>query len=238
VASSDPSGDSRAQYDYVQSDGTPSDDLQAVASVVEVIRFDEYSRQLYATDASIYERKPIAVAFPRTTSEVSDLLTACAENEIPVLPRGGGTSLAGQAVNEAVVLDFTKHMNGIEVDPASQHARVQAGVILESLNAALEPYDQKFAPDPAWGDKSTIGGAIGNNTTGAHSLVYGKTDAYLKEAEVVLADGTVTTLGSVDIEDVRARANSEAEDLLPRIYAAVSDIVDEEASAVLERYPR
>jgi FAD/FMN-containing dehydrogenase/Fe-S oxidoreductase len=156
--------------------------------------------------------------------------------EIPVLPRGGGTSLAGQSVNEAVVLDFTRHMDAvIDVDPDARRARVQPGAVLGDLNAEFEPHGLKFAPDPAWGDKSAIGGAVGNNSTGAHSLQYGKTDAYVESCEVVLADGTVTTFGEVTQEELRERADGN--DLEAGIYAEVARILDEDADEIEARYP-
>ncbi|NHN48310.1 FAD-binding protein [Halostella sp. JP-L12] len=233
----DPRRDGRADYDYqggeVDRPGLV-DDLEKV--VDGEVRFDEYSRQLYATDASAYEMTPIGVVFPVSTADVSAVVEYCAMREIPVLPRGGGTSLAGQTVNEAVVLDFTKHMDAvIETDPEARHARVQPGAVLGDLNARLEPHGLKFAPDPAWGDKSAIGGAVGNNSTGAHSLQYGKTDAYVESAEVVLADGTVTRFGEVTVE--RARELAGEGDLESRIYAEVLRIIDEEADEIDARYP-
>ena len=141
---------------------------------------------------------------PWVTADVAAVVSYCAQRSIPVLPRGGGTSLAGQSVNEAVVLDFTAEMGSLlEVDPEGRTATAQAGAILGDINAALAPHDLKFAPDPAWGDKSALGGAIGNNSTGAHSLKYGKTDAYIESCEVVLADGTVTEFGEVTIGEDR-----------------------------------
>src|SRR6056297_3030364 len=191
------------------------------ARVAGDVRFDTYTRQLYATDASIYEQTPIGVVFPTDTDDVASVVSYCAEREIPVLPRGGGTSLAGQTVNEAVVLDFTRHMDGfVSFDPDEADARAQPGVTLGELNTQLAPHDLKLAPDPAWGDKSVRGGAIGNSSTGSHSLKYGKTDAYVEECEVVLADGTVTTLGEVEIETLREEGDPEG-DLEARIYAEV-----------------
>lgn len=123
----DPAADPRADYDYV---GGDVDRPALVAALRERIdgevRFDEYSRQLYATDASAYEMTPVGVVLPRSTDDVASVVGYCAENGIPVLPRGGGTSLAGQAVNEAVVLDFTAHMGDVlEIDPDGQRATVQ-----------------------------------------------------------------------------------------------------------------
>ncbi|OLZ42114.1 FAD-dependent oxidoreductase [Natrinema saccharevitans] len=236
--SADPAADRRANYDY------RSDDVDRPALVADLealvdcdVRADSYSRELYATDASPYEVTPIAVAFPESTADVSGILEYCAAREIPVLPRGGGTSLAGQAVNRAVVLDFTRHMDEIrEIDPEARTATVQPGTILGTLNEALSPHDLKFAPDPAWGDKSAIGGAIGNNSTGAHSLQYGKTDAYIEDVEAVLADGTVTQFGEVTLEEIGERADPDG-DLEARIYAEVERILADEADLIAEAYP-
>ncbi len=202
------------------------------------VRFDDYSRRLYATDASAYEVTPIGVVLPESTADVAAVHEYCFAEGIPVLPRGGGTSLAGQSVNEAVVIDLTGSMDAIhEVDPETATARVDAGAYIGDLNAAAEPAGLKFAPDPAWRDRSAVGGAIGNNSTGAHSLKYGKTDHYIEELEVVLADGTVTTLGPVDVETLRDSADPEADALLPRIHAEVVRILDEEAEEVDARFP-
>jgi hypothetical protein len=172
------------------------------------VRFDDYSRALYATDASAYEVTPVGVVFPTSTADVVAVVEYCADRGVPVLPRGGGTSLAGQSVNEAVVLDFSRAMTEVcDLDPAARRVRAQAGVTLGDLNATLEPHGLKFAPDPAWGDKSVLGGAVGNNSTGSHSLKYGKTDAYVEEVEAVLADGSVVTLGETPLETIRAEAD-------------------------------
>ncbi|CQH56750.1 FAD-dependent oxidoreductase (GlcD/DLD_GlcF/GlpC domain fusion protein) [Halobacterium hubeiense] len=234
-----PAADDRSEYDYVSGDvERPGlvDDLEA--RVDGDVRFDSYTRQLYATDASAYEVTPVGVVFPTDTADVAVVVDYCATREIPVLPRGGGTSLAGQTVNEAIVLDFTRYMDGIvDIDPGSQEARVQAGAVLEDLNQRLAPHDLKFAPDPAAGDRSAIGGAIGNNSTGAHSLKYGKTDAYVESCEVVLADGSTATLGEIGVEELRERADADADDLLPRIYAGVVAVLDDHADEVEARFP-
>ncbi|OYR39502.1 FAD-binding and (Fe-S)-binding domain-containing protein [Halorubrum sp. Eb13] len=202
------------------------------------VRFDDYSKRLYATDASAYEVTPIGVVMPESTADVAAVQEYCFAEGIPVLPRGGGTSLAGQTVNEAVVLDLTDSMDSVlSTDPDAATARVQAGAYVGDLNAAVEPHGLKFAPDPAWRDKSAVGGAIGNNSTGSHSLKYGKTDHYVEEAEVVLADGTVTTFGEVAVDDLRESADADADALLPRIHAEIVRILDEEADEIDERYP-
>ncbi|MFD1633065.1 FAD-binding and (Fe-S)-binding domain-containing protein [Haloplanus ruber] len=236
----DPADDPAAsgEYDYRSDDVDRPGMVDDLEELIEGdVRFDDYSRQLYATDASAYEMTPVGVVFPTSTADVAAAVEYCAEREVPILPRGGGTSLAGQTVNEAVVLDFSRHMTDvIETDPDGRRARAQPGVTLGDLNAELESHGLKFAPDPAWGDKSVLGGAIGNNSTGAHSLKYGKTDAYVEELEVVLADGTVTTFGEVSLTELREGADPEGT-IEERIYAAVVRIVDEEADEVRERYP-
>ena len=238
AAPGDPRNDPRAGYDYAGGDTDRPGLVDDVERLIDgEARFDDYSRELYATDASIYEVTPVGVVFPAHTGDVSAVVEYCADRGIAVLPRGGGTSLAGQAVNEAVVLDFTRHMDDlVGVDPEDRRARAQPGIYLGDLNAALDPHGLKFAPDPAWGDKSALGGAIGNNSTGAHSLKYGKTDAYVRECEVVLADGTVTTFGETTLVELRERADPDG-DLEARIHAAVARIVEEEREVVESRYP-
>ncbi|WP_311172690.1 FAD-binding and (Fe-S)-binding domain-containing protein [Halobellus ordinarius] len=238
VRSAAPARDARSDYQYVSEIVERPDLVDALAARVDgEVRFDTYTRQLYATDASAYEVTPIGVVFPTSTADVAAVVSYCAEEEIPVLPRGGGTSLAGQTVNEAVVLDFTRHMDAIrDVDSDAREARVQAGTVLADLNDRAAGDDLTFGPDPAAGDRSAIGGAIGNNSTGAHSLVYEKTDHYVEEAEVVLADGTVTTFGEVAVEELRERADPDG-DAEERIAAGVVSVLDEQAEEIHERYP-
>jgi FAD/FMN-containing dehydrogenase/Fe-S oxidoreductase len=237
-AGPDPATDDRANYDYVGSDiERPGlvDDLDGL--VDGEVRFDDYTRQLYATDASAYEITPIGVVFPTGTEDVAAVVDYCAEREIPVLPRGGGTSLAGQTVNEAVVLDFTAEMDGLlALDAEARECRVEAGAILADVNEALADHGLKFAPDPSTANRSAVGGAIGNNTTGAHSLKYGKTDAYVEAVEVVLSDGSVVTLGETTLAELSAGADPDgtAEE---RLYAAAEWIVEEESEAVAEAFP-
>ncbi|MFD1587281.1 FAD-binding and (Fe-S)-binding domain-containing protein [Halorientalis brevis] len=234
----DPAVDRRADYDYAGGDVARSGLVRDLDKRVEgEVRFDEYSRELYATDASIYEVTPIGVVFPTSTADVAAVVEYCALREIPVLPRGGGTSLAGQTVNRAVVLDTSRHMTDLlAVDPDERQARAQPGITLGHLNGALADHDLKFAPDPAWGDKSVLGGAIGNNSTGAHSLKYGKTDAYVDELEVVLADGTVTRFEELSVAELGERADPDG-DLEARIYAEVQRVIDDEGDTIEAAYP-
>ncbi|WP_396612435.1 FAD-binding and (Fe-S)-binding domain-containing protein [Haloferax sp. S1W] len=235
-SATDPS--TEGNYDYVNDDVERPGLVEDLESIVEGdVRFDTYTRTMYATDASAYEKMPIGVVMPTSTDDVAAVMEYCAEREIPVLPRGGGTSLAGQTVNEAVVLDLVRYMSDVtDVDPEARTATAQAGVRLGDLNEQLAPHGLKFAPDPAWGDRSALGGAIGNNSTGAHSLKYGKTDYYIEEVEVVLADGTVTTFGEMTVDELLEQGDPKGT-LEERIYAKVARVLDEEADEISERYP-
>ena len=230
--------DDRSDYQYTSDDVERPELVAALDARVDgEVRFDTYTKQLYATDASAYEVTPIGVVFPTSTADVASVMAYCDDEGIPVLPRGGGTSLAGQTVNEAVVLDFTRHMDSVRgVDPDAGEARVQPGVVLSELNDRAADHGLTFGPDPAAGDRSAIGGAIGNNSTGAHSLVYEKTDHYVEAAEVVLADGTVTTFGEVAVSELRGRADPEG-DLEERIAAGVVAVLDDHGEEIRERYP-
>ena len=168
------------------------------------LRDDIYSRVLYSTDASLYQVMPHAVLIPRSVEDVIAAVSLAAEFHIPVLPRGAGTSLAGQAVNEALVIDFTRHLDTIvEINAEERWVRAQPGVVLDTLNAALRPYALQFGPDPASGDRSTIGGAVANNATGSHSLLYGMTADHVRGMKVVLSDGSHVSMSAAGDKDSR-----------------------------------
>ncbi len=164
------------------------------------VKFDDGSRALYATDGSNYRQVPIGVVRPRDAEDVVAAISACREFGAPLLCRGGGTSLAGQCCNVAVVLDFTKYMNSIlEIDPGRRTARVQPGVVLDHLRNAAEKYHLTFAPDPATHDRCTLGGMIGNNSCGVHSIMGGKTDDNIEALEIVTYDGVRLSVGQNSI---------------------------------------
>ncbi|MCS4114013.1 FAD/FMN-containing dehydrogenase/Fe-S oxidoreductase [Salinibacter ruber] len=185
----------------------PSAPSPQTASLTETLRprisgtihTDEMTRALYATDASMYAMSPVAVLVPETKADVQTALTVAHEQGVPVLPRGGGSSLAGQGVNEALVVDFTNHLNRIhEIDPEAQTARVEPGVTLAELNRAAAEHGLMVGPDPASANRATLGGMLANNSTGTHSIAYGNFIHHVREAEVLLADGTATTVGPTD----------------------------------------
>ncbi len=161
------------------------------------VRFDRGSRALYAADASNYRQIPIGLVIPRDEEDVIATVAACRKYGAPVLPRGAGTSLAGQCCNVAVVLDFTKYMNRIlEIDADAKFARVQPGVVLDRLRERAELHRLTFGPDPSTHSRCTLGGMIGNNSCGTHSLLAGKTVDNVEELRVLLYDGTQLTVGA------------------------------------------
>jgi FAD/FMN-containing dehydrogenase len=155
------------------------------------VRFDRGSRALYATDASNYRQFPIGLVVPRDSADVVAAVATCKKFSAPVLPRGAGTSLAGQSCNVALVLDFTKYMNQIlELNFEQMYARVQPGVVLDAIRDRAETHGLTFAPDPSTHNRCTIGGMIGNNSCGTHSLLGGKTVDNVEELKILLYDGT------------------------------------------------
>ena len=203
------------------------------------VAFDEYAQVLYATDGSIYQARPAGVVHPRDVEDVRAAVRAASEFDVPVLPRGAGSSLAGQAVGPGcIVLDFTTYMNEVvSVDPEGRRTTVQPGLVLDHLNERLGEHGLKFAPDPASSNRSTIGGGIGNNSTGAHSVRYGITDAYTEELRVVLSDGSVmhtrdVVLDSEEWDDIVSKDDREA-----AIYETVRGLVEEHEEEIEERYP-
>src|SRR2546430_2604576 len=167
------------------------------------VRFDRGSRALYATDGSNYRQIPIGLVVPRDDADVIAAVGACRKYGAPVLARGAGTSLAGQCCNVAVVLDFTKYMNQIlELDTTAKFARVQPGVVLDSLRNRAEVHQLTFAPDPSTHNRCTIGGMIGNNSCGTHSLLGGKTVDNVEELRILLYDGTQLTVGPTPESDL------------------------------------
>ena len=201
------------------------------------VRFDRGSRALYATDGSNYRQIPIGLVVPRNAEDVIAAVAACRKYGAPVLARGAGTSLAGQCCNVAVVLDFTKYMNQIvELDPRQRYARVQPGVVLDSLRNKAEAHKLTFAPDPSTHNRCTIGGMIGNNSCGTHSLLGGKTVDNIEELQVLLYDGSLMTVGATSDEEfdsIIRQGGRPAE-----IYAKLRTVRDQYSELIRARFPR
>jgi FAD/FMN-containing dehydrogenase/Fe-S oxidoreductase len=213
----------------VSSHRTASEDvpIEALAARLRAnlrgdVRFDNGTRALYATDASNYRQVPIGIVLPRDNDDVLAAISVCREFDAPLLCRGAGTSLAGQCCNVAVILDFSRYMSNIlEIDPARRIARVQPGVVLDSLRNAAEKYHLTFAPDPATHDRCTLGGMIGNNSCGTHSVMAGKTDDNIEELDIVTYDGLRLKVGQNFINHagtapVPIHVGADALDSLPR----------------------
>src|SRR5437764_7494205 len=161
------------------------------------VRFDHLTRQLYATDASIYQIEPFGVAFPTSAQEASAVIKAVADENISVTPRGAGTSLVGNAVGEGLIVDFSRHNRKIDnLNIDNRSVRAGAGVVLDQLNAFLNPHGFCFGPDVATSSRATIGGMIANNSSGARVPVYGTTADHVISSEIVLADGQIVNVGS------------------------------------------
>ena len=140
------------------------------------VHFDAGMRGLYATDASLYQIEPLGVVVPRTGQDVVTTVSIAAEERVPIVPRGAATSLSGQTIGPAIIIDFSKYLNRIGiVDRDAMTVRVEPGVVLDQLNAHLKPLGLMFGPDVSTSDRATIGGMIGNNSAGARSLRFGKT---------------------------------------------------------------
>src|SRR6202158_2833352 len=214
------------------------------AGIQGEVRFDRGTRALYSTDGSNYRQVPIGVVLPRDANDVLAAVELCREFGGPLPCRGGGPSLPGQCCNVAVVLDFSKHMARIlEIDPARRIARVQPGVVLDHLRNAAEKHHLTFAPDPATHDRCTLGGMIGNNSCGVHSVMAGKTDDNIEELEIVTYDGVRMKVGQNLIRvvtDAFVRPGSQARsdsDRAAQIYTSLKQIADDYADLIRQRFP-
>lgn len=200
------------------------------------VYFDLGSRALYAADASNYRQLPIGVVYPRDANDIEATLAACRQTGAAVLPRGAGTSLAGQCVNVAVVLDFSRFMNSLEeLDPGAKTARVQPGIVLDRLREAAEVHHLTYAPDPATHSRCTLGGIIGNNSCGVHGLMGGKAVDNVESLDIVLYDGTRMTVGATPPDQLDALIRSGGR--VGEIYSGLMRIRERYADLVREKFP-
>ncbi len=211
---------------------------RALSGAIEgEVRFDEGSRGLYATDASNYRQVPIGVVVPRTINDAVKTVAICREHGAPIVMRGGGTSLAGQGCNVAVLIDFSKYLDRIIAIDAVRHlAEVEPGVILDSLRHAAEKHHLTFGPDPSTHDHCTLGGMIGNNSCGVHSVMAGRTSDNVESLDILTYDGVRMTVGPTSDEQLRAilaAGGRRAE-----IYRALDQFSRRWGDLIRQRFPQ
>jgi len=200
------------------------------------VMFDHLTRRIYSTDASIYSIEPIGVVCPRTADDVVAAVDVAKRFGVPVLPRGAGTSLAGQTVGNAVVLDFSRHMHSLlGIDTEARTARVQPGLVQDDLNAAAAKHGLMFAPDTSTANRATLGGMIGNNSCGSRSARYGMTIDHVASLQVVLADASTATLGHVTPDEATRRARGDS--LEARLYREIPALVSRRENAIRTGFP-
>ena len=226
-------------------DARPTRPVQLDAAALEAalrrhlrgeVRFDQGSRAVYATDGSNYRQIPIGVVVPRDKEDVLATVALCRDHRAPLLARGGGTSLAGQCCNAAIVMDFSKYMDNIlEIDATRRIARVEPGVVLDNLRAAAEKHHLTFAPDPATHDRCTLGGMIGNNSCGVHSIMAGKTDDNIEALEILTYDGQRLHVGATSGEDFDRFIREGGR--RAQIYTGLKTLADRYGEQVRRQFP-
>jgi FAD/FMN-containing dehydrogenase/Fe-S oxidoreductase len=201
------------------------------------VRFDRVSRALYSTDASVYQMLPLGLVVPRSRQDIVRTVEIARRHGCPITARGGGTSQAGQAVGSGIVLDTSKFFNRIlEVNVAERWARVEPGVVLDALNARLRADGLRFAPDISTASRATVGGMIANNSSGARSVLYGKTIDHVLELEVVLADGSTARLRPLDAAEVEAASRGDTLEAV--CYRTVRQIAASRRDEIDRRFPK
>jgi FAD/FMN-containing dehydrogenase/Fe-S oxidoreductase len=201
------------------------------------VRFDDTSRRLYSTDASIYQVLPLGVVVPKTADDLVATVQIASEMEVPIVPRGGGTSLSGQSIGPGVVIDCSKYLNRVlDIDAGARLARVQPGVVLDQLNRALADHGLQFGPEVSTSSRANLGGMIGNNSAGSRSIVYGKTCDHVRRLKAILSDGTMSEFGPVSPAEWDRKA--EANTLEGMAYRQVKEIVRRNADEIERRFPK
>lgn len=201
--------------------------------------FDNMSRVAYATDASAYRELPRGIAFPRSANDIRTIIAFARAHNLPLIPRAGGTSLAGQVVGNGLVVDVSKHMNRIlEVNTSEQWVKVEPGVILDDLNQYLKPLGLFFGPETSTSNRCTIAGMVGNNSCGSHSLIYGSTRDHLVSVKVMLSDESEATLG--DIDDFSFAFENRDKSLINSVYKEIYKLLSnrENQKEIRDQYPR
>src|SRR6266851_366875 len=198
---------------------------QTIATADCEVAFDNLSRQLYATDASIYQIEPMGVAFPRSAQQASSVIQAAIDAGLSIVPRGAGTSLSGGAIGDGLIVEFSRYNRQIsDLDLEKRSVRVGAGVVLDQLNNFLKPHGFCFGPDVATSSRATIGGMVANNSSGARTPIYGTTADHVVSLEIVLADGRVENIGP-------------AHPALPELTESLHQIIGKNADEIALRMP-
>lgn len=210
---------------------------ELAAGIDGEVRFDRVSRALYSTDASVYQIEPLGVVIPRSAEAVAQAVVVAARHGVPITPRGGGTSQAGQSIGAGLVLDTSKHLNKIlEINPDEKWARVQPGVVLDELNAELRRFNLRFAPDVSSASRATVGGMMANNSSGARSVLYGKTLDHVREQHVVLSDGQLAHLRPLTAAQLDEARRGDS--IAARAYRAVPELGLRHAAEIDRRFPK
>lgn len=210
---------------------------QLATSISGDFYIDDLYLGIYATDASNYQIKPLAIAAPRNEQDIIKIVTFAKEHKIPIMARGGGTSLVGQTVAEAIIIDFTKYLDGIiDINVEDKWAIVQPGIVRDYLNNQLAKYHLHFAPDPATSSRATIGGMIANNSSGTRSILYGKTLDHVLELKVLLDDGQIIhckELSSLELEEKLELKTREG-----HLYRELFALVQNNRTEIIDRFPK
>ncbi|MBN1536058.1 MAG: FAD-binding protein [Anaerolineales bacterium] len=203
------------------------------------VRYDLTTRLLYSTDASIYKIEPLGVVFPRDEDDLSACVNLAAEYQTPVIARGAGTGLGGQAIGAGIIIDTSRYLNRIlEMNAQERTITVEPGLGLFELNRAAAEHDLMFAPDPASADRATVGGCIANNAAGAHSITYGMAIDHVVSADVVLGDGRTAHLAAVPLAEARRRAESDGESAEANLYRAALEIRQNSHELICRHWPK
>ena len=201
------------------------------------VHSDAFTRTLYSTDASIYQIEPLGVVIPRNHEDVLAAVEIAARHRVPVLPRGSGSSLAGQTVGTALVIDFSRHLDQLfEVNTEENWALVQPGMVLDAFNKRVAPLGLQYGPDPASSDRATFGGMMGNNSAGSHSILYGLTVDHIQDVSAVLSDGTAARFGPLSKAELAAKL--ELSGMEGDIYRGIAGIVERNEDEIKTGYPK
>jgi len=199
---------------------------------------DETTRLLYATDASAYREKPLAVFRPKNVSDIKKIIAFASKNNVPIIPRTAGTSLAGQVVGNGIIVDVSKYLTKVlEINEKEKWVRVEPGVVLDELNKILAPKGLFFGPETSTSNRCMLGGMVGNNSCGAHSLIYGSTRDHLLELKTILSDGSIATFKAISNEEFQIKCNGNK--LENKIYQNINEILTNKANIaeIAKQYP-